>query len=259
MSHELHTPLNAIIGFSELIAQETLGPISQQKYIEFARNIRTAGQRALGMFLDVQTMAELEAERFQLKPETIDLCEMARTTVAEFRQTDSGADREVHLETNAGGSVIHADPRAVKQMVLKLLYNAAKFSAAGTAIRVTVAGPDDGSPRVSVADTGIGMTTEEAELAVRPFRQIDGGLARHYEGLGLGLSIVRKLIERHGGHLTIASAPQKGTLISLDFPAPALRHQRSLPQYELSDIAAEDRTAPSDADLRNGSRRITTR
>ena len=70
MSHELRTPLNAIIGFSKLIAQEIFGPISEPKYIEFARGIHSAGQRALSVFLDVQTMAELEAERFQLELET---------------------------------------------------------------------------------------------------------------------------------------------------------------------------------------------
>jgi signal transduction histidine kinase len=228
MSHELHTPLNAIIGFSELIVQETLGPIAQRKYIEFAHNIRSAGQRALAVFLDVQTMAELEAERFQFMFEEVDLFEVAKATVVEFRQTDSGVDREVILETDGNGLVIHADQRAVKQMLLKLLSNAAKFSAPGTIIRVTVTGPGDGSPRVSVADTGIGMTSAEAEMAARPFSQINGGLARPYEGLGLGLSIVSKLIERHGGSLTIAGVPHKGTHISLDFPAPRLRHHSDL-------------------------------
>jgi len=126
-------------------------------------------------------------------------------------------------------------------MLLQLLFNAAKFSAARTAIRITAAFTDNGSPRVSVADTGIGMTTREIELAVRPFSQIDGGLARHYEGLGLGLSIVRKLIERHRGCLTIASVPQKGTIVSLDFPPSALKLAESLPRFELSDIAVEER------------------
>jgi signal transduction histidine kinase len=225
MSHELRTPLNAIIGFSDLIAQETVGPIAQPDYIEFARNIRSAGQRALGVFLDVLTMAELEAERFSLNLQEIDLCEVARTSVAEFRQDDAGADREVVLQTDGTGSAIRADYRAVQKMLRMLLSNAAKFSAAGTAILVTVAAAGDRCCRVSVADSGIGITAEEAELAVRPFGQIGNGLARPYQGLGLGLSIVSKLIERHAGRLTIASAPQKGTHISLDFPAPSLTHR----------------------------------
>jgi len=225
MSHELHTPLNAIIGFSELIANETIGPISQRNYVEFACKIRTAGQRALAVFLDVMTMAELEAERFELKLEYVDLGIAVKAAVAEFARSDSGAGRPVEFEMHSAPPVVHADPQAVSQMLLKLLSNAAKFSAADTAIRVTIAHAADGSPRVSIADTGIGMTAEQARLAVRPFGQVDGRLARDYDGLGLGLSIVSKLVERHGGRLTIASAPHQGTHVSLDFPAPSLRER----------------------------------
>ena len=151
---------------------------------------------------------------------------------------------------------MHADPRAVKQMVLKLLFNVAKSSADGTPIRVTVVLADDGPPRASVADMGIGMTAKEAALAVQPFSQIDDGFARHYEGLGLGLSIVSKLIEHHGGRLSIASTPEEGTLISLDFPAPTLSHRRYLLQHEPSDIAAKDRTSQSGAERGNGGRAV---
>jgi len=107
-------------------------------------------------------------------------------------------------------------------MLRKLLSNAAKFSAAGSPIRVTVGAATSGFCRLGVADHGIGMTAEEAQSAVRPFGQIGDGLARPYGGLGLGLSIVHKLIERHGGRLAIASAPLKGTQISLDFPTISL-------------------------------------
>ncbi len=224
ISHELRTPLNAIIGFSELIAREAVGPIAQRQYIEFAYNIRNAGQRALEIFLDVLTMAELEAGRFSLNLEPLDLCDVAETSVAEFRRSDAAADHRIDLETGEIRSAIHADREAVCKMLRKLLSNAAKFSAAGSAIRVTVAAAGRFC-RISVADRGIGMTAEEARSAVRPFSQIANGLARPYDGLGLGLSIVRKLIESQGGRLSIASAPLKGTQISLDFPtvSPARR------------------------------------
>ena len=218
MSHELHTPLNAIIGFSELIAQQKLGPIAEPKYIEFADVIRRAGQRALTVFRDVLLMAELEAGRLRLKLEKIDLCRAAGLAVAEFRQTGAGAGHEISFETNGDGCFIHADEGAVEQMVLKLLSNAAKFSATGSTIRIAVAWAGAGSVRLDVVDTGIGMTADEAELAVRPFGKADGGLARSYEGLGLGLSIVSRLVEHHGGRLSIASSPGKGSQISLIFP-----------------------------------------
>jgi signal transduction histidine kinase len=104
-------------------------------------------------------------------------------------------------------------------MLLKLLSNAAKFSPTETAIRVTIAAGDEGFTRLSVADQGTGISPETAAMAIRPFRQVDGRLARKYGGTGLGLSIVNGLIERHGGHLSIDSAPVKGTCVSLEFPA----------------------------------------
>jgi signal transduction histidine kinase len=223
MSHELLTPLNAIIGFTDLILQEAVGPISQPGYLEFARNIRTAGQRALAVFRDVLTMAELEADLFPLHLEEIELCALAGAVVREFRQTSAGSDRVIVVDATEKSAAVHADPRAVRQMLEKLLSNAAKFSPAGSAIAVAVGSAGGGSVRVSVADAGIGMTGEEITAAIRPFGQVADGLARPYEGLGLGLTIVSRLIALHRGCLTIASAPQDGTKISLDFPVPSPR------------------------------------
>ena len=125
MSHELLTPLNAIIGFSDLISQETFGPIPQRDYVAFAQNIRGAGQRALAVFRDVMMIAELEAERFPLNLEEINLCEAAEAAVAEFRRSDSGADRVVVFEAVEKKSLVRADRPAVGQMLERLLSNAA--------------------------------------------------------------------------------------------------------------------------------------
>jgi signal transduction histidine kinase len=219
MSHELRTPLNAIIGFSEMIAEQAFGPIGQGRYIDYARNTGKAGQQMLGFVVDVLTIAQLEAGRFELELESVDLVETAETILDEFRQSETGAHREVTLTVSGTPSPVNADPRAVQQMLLKLLSNAAKFSAPDKAIRVTVAIGGEGFIRLSVTDQGTGITAETAAMAVRPFRQVDGRLARKFGGTGLGLSIVNGLIERHGGHLTIDSAPQQGTCASLDFPA----------------------------------------
>jgi signal transduction histidine kinase len=220
MSHELRTPLNAIIGFSELIADQAFGP-SPSKYIEFARNIHNAGERVLGVFDDVLTIAELEAGRFELRRDSVDLHQLAEAVLAEFCRSELGRGRQVSLEAEGEGCSVAADRRAVRQMILKLLSNAAKFSAPGTMIHLVCARSDDGWPRISVVDQGIGMTPREAELALRSFTQIDSRLARQYDGAGLGLSIVNKLIECHGGRATIVSEPAKGTCVSLDFPPAA--------------------------------------
>jgi two-component system, cell cycle sensor histidine kinase PleC len=230
MSHELRTPLNAIIGFSELIVGEVFGPIAQPKYHEFAHCILKAGERMLEVVVDVLTIAQLEAGRFALEFEALALHEVAEAAMAEFRRSELASGRQVSLETNGEPLLIRADNRAVKEMLLKLLSNAAKFSPTGTMIRLILARVD-GWARISVADEGIGMTSREAELAVQSFAQVDVRLERRYEGAGLGLSIVSKLIACHGGRLTIVSAPQQGTLVSLDFPVEPNTPHRALHRH----------------------------
>ncbi|HJU19138.1 MAG TPA: hybrid sensor histidine kinase/response regulator, partial [Stellaceae bacterium] len=223
MSHELRTPLNAIIGFSELIAGEVFGPVAQPKYAEFAEAIHKAGGRMLEVVVDMLTIARLEAGRFELHFETVDLHATAAAAAEEFRSSEIGSSRQVSVERSGEGLLIRADDRAVREMLAKLLSNAAKFSPPGSVIRLTSARTEDGWARVVVSDAGIGMTAQEAELAVRTFAQVDTRLERRYEGAGLGLSIVNRLIERHGGRLVIVSAPQQGTRVSLDFPIAARR------------------------------------
>jgi two-component system cell cycle sensor histidine kinase PleC len=218
MSHELRTPLNAIIGFSDMIVQEAFGPIGEDRYIDYARNVEKAGQQMLGFVIDVLTIAQLEARRFELRRDRLDLAELAETVLAEFRQSDEGQQHELTLSVTGSPPPVFADRRAVEQMLAKLLSNAAKFSPAGTDISVTIAPVGEHETRLSVVDRGTGISRETAELAVIPFRQVDGRLARKQGGTGLGLSIVNGLIDEHGGRLTIDSEPGKGTVVSLDFP-----------------------------------------
>jgi signal transduction histidine kinase len=237
MSHELRTPLNAIVGFSELIAHEAYGPLPQRKYVEFSNDILSAGQRISDVVGDVLTIAQLEAGQFALNWDDCELCGFAADTLAKFRRGASTRSADVTFESNSDQVPIHADLRAVEQMITKLLSNAAKFSESGTPIELRVALEGDGGVRLSVRDQGIGMTDAEAEAAVKPFRQIDDRLARKYEGTGLGLSIVNKLIEIHGGSLEIVSAPQQGTEVTLRFPA-AGDETQSEPRHEPMALSA---------------------
>jgi signal transduction histidine kinase len=232
MSHELRTPLNAIIGFSDMIAQQAFGPIAEGRYVDYARNTGQAGEQMLDFIVDVLTIAQLQAGRYELELESVDLAEVAETAMAEFQQGEDGERRAITLAISGTPRLLSADRRAITQMLLKLLSNAAKFSPDGSPIRLALAGEKDGWMRLSVADQGIGISAEVAELAVRPFRQVDGRLARKHGGTGLGLSIVHGLIERHGGRLSFDSAPNQGTTVSLDFPvdAEAAATQRYRPQ-----------------------------
>jgi signal transduction histidine kinase len=225
MSHELRTPLNAIVGFSELIVQEVFGPV-QKKYLEFSDNIHSAGQRMSSVVGDVLTIAQLEAGTFELEWDEVDLCDMTRDIVGKFRRAHPERGDDLAFDSEADRVSVCADVRSVEQMVTKLLSNAAKFSETGTPIRLNVAVEKDGAVRLCVKDRGIGMTEAEAESAIRPFRQVDERMERKYEGSGLGLSIVNKLIESHHGHLTIVSAPGEGTEVSLYFPRAAEKPTR---------------------------------
>ncbi|HWB51145.1 MAG TPA: ATP-binding protein [Stellaceae bacterium] len=225
MSHELRTPLNAIVGFSELITQEVFGPV-QKKYIEFSDSILSAGQRMSGVVGDVLTIAQLEAGTFSLEWDDVDLCGMIQEAVDKFQRAHPDRAADITFAAKMDRLMVRADLRSVEQMIGKILSNAVKFSETGTPIRLTLGVAADGSARVSVTDQGIGMTEAEAAAAIQPFHQVDERIARKYEGSGLGLSIVNKLIESHHGRLQILSAPGESTEVSLYFPCTAEPSER---------------------------------
>jgi signal transduction histidine kinase len=219
MSHELRTPLNAIIGFSELIAEETFGPIGQARYRDYAADILKSGRHMFELVNDILTMARIDAGRVDLSLEPVDLGAALRATISMLNGTEMGQGRAFAVDGLDDEVRLRADERALRQMLLNLLSNAVKFSDPATTVRILFQRQDDGGCQLTVADEGIGMTVEEAKLAVMPFQQIDSGLTRRYEGTGLGLAIVKGLIERHGGSLTIDSEPGEGCRVSLVFPA----------------------------------------
>jgi signal transduction histidine kinase len=221
MSHELRTPLNAVIGFSEIIAGEAFGPVGQQAYRTYAGDILRSGQHMLDLVTDILTMAKLDAGRFQVAASPIDLREAIERAVKMFRGTKHADGRQLTLSPEGPWPWINADEVAVRQMLLNLLSNAAKFSDPDKPIDVRCRTSPAGEVVVTVVDHGIGMTQDDAVLAVRPFYQADSRLSRKYEGSGLGLSIVSGLMTCHGGKLVIDSEPGEGSQISLVFPASA--------------------------------------
>ena len=221
MSHELRTPLNAVIGFSEIISEETFGPVGKTAYRDYASDILHSGHHMLELVNDILTMAKLDAGRYELEMVPVDLRDTIGRTVDMFRGTKHAEGRSITIASDAPWPRIEADERAVRQMVLNLLSNAAKFSEPDTPIEVQCRTSPEGEISVTVVDQGIGMTPEEATEVVRPFYQADSRLARRYEGSGLGLSIVSGLMDCHHGRLTIDSEPGVGSRISLVFPATA--------------------------------------
>ena len=171
------------------------------------------------MITDILTMAQLEAGSVEISFDIVELDSIVQSAIAMVHGTGQAKGRKVSTDGFDEKIKLRADQRSLKQMLLNLLSNAFKFSAPDTTVDLKSRYLPDGSFALTVIDHGIGMTAEEAAIAVQPFQQIDSRLARRYEGTGLGLAIVKGLIERHGGKLTIESEPRVGSQISLIFPS----------------------------------------
>jgi signal transduction histidine kinase len=219
MSHELRTPLNAIIGFSEMISDEVFGPVGTPRYREYAADILKSGRHMCEMITDILMMAQLEAGTVEMRFGPVELDSVVHSAFAILRGTEQAKGRELSSEGLERKITLQADQRSVRQMLLNLMSNALKFSCPGTTVHVASRRHADGSYALIVIDHGIGMTAEQAAIAIQPFQQIDSGLARRYEGTGLGLAIVKSLIERHGGSIAIESEPGVGSRVSLIFPS----------------------------------------
>jgi PAS domain S-box-containing protein len=217
MSHELRTPLNAIIGFSEVIASERFGPVAAHRYAEYGRDIYDSGRLLLGIIDNILDLSRIEAGRIALDETEVDLAHAIATCLRLVRERAELAG--IRLEADVPEDLrVRADERICKQVVLNLLSNAVKFTPAGGVVRIAAGRDPEGAIRVAVTDTGVGMTVEDVERAREPFVQLDASLTRRHGGVGLGLALTDSFVRLHGGELNIASAPGRGTAVTVRFP-----------------------------------------
>ncbi|MEO3432733.1 HAMP domain-containing sensor histidine kinase [Inquilinus sp. CAU 1745] len=217
MSHELRTPLNAIIGFSELIRDRGLGPDATDAYADYAGDIHSSGSMLLDLINDILDLSRIEAGRFELQEETVDLAAAVRGAVRMMAVRSESRGLALDVELPDDLPPLRADTRATRQMIVNLLSNAVKFTPPGGAVRVSARADADGV-RLSVADTGIGMSNADIAVALEPFGQVRNDLPQDMPGTGLGLPLVKSMIERHGGRLEIESQPGQGSALTLAFP-----------------------------------------
>ncbi|HLJ18943.1 MAG TPA: ATP-binding protein [Stellaceae bacterium] len=219
MSHELRTPLNAIIGFSELMAGELLGKLGNPRYREYATDIQDSAKHLLTVINEVLDFSRAEAGELRLNETEIDPAQVIHSTRRMIEERAAAAG--LTLETILPDRLPHlrADEHMLRQMLLNLLWNAVKFTREGGRISIVAEHGDNGTFRIEVADTGIGMSPEEIPTALTPFRQVDSGLTRKHGGTGLGLPLVKSRIELHGGSIAIESARGVGTTVALILPA----------------------------------------
>lgn len=214
MRHEFRTPLNAIIGFSDLIEKQSIGPVGTSGYLEHARFIRTAGEGLLGLFSDLMLCAALSAHERDLREDDYALGTIARRAVAEVEKKHGPMHGLCDCE--AGLQVV-ADRDLIERAIFHLVSNAATHG--GGLAAVSVATSPDGSALIDVRDCGPGLTDEQAAACLEPFHQQSGGLARRAGGLGLGLPLVKLVAELHGGSLIIEGGGGAGGLARISLPA----------------------------------------
>jgi signal transduction histidine kinase len=217
MSHELRTPLNAILGFSEMISGEVLGP-GLPRYRDYAGDIHGAGKHLLSLINDILDLSKAEAGKLELHVEPIDLAALIQESARLIQGRATEQKLRISLDIAALPPLL-ADRLRVKQILLNLLSNAVKFTPEGGVVSVEAAHDMAGDVAVCVRDTGIGIAPEMIPLAFEPFRQIDSALSRKYEGTGLGLPLVKQLIELHEGKVRLESILGKGTSVFITFPA----------------------------------------
>ncbi|WP_341895623.1 ATP-binding protein, partial [Ferrovibrio terrae] len=219
MSHELRTPLNAIIGFSEIIRDQMFGSVGVPRYVDYARDINGSGTHLLALIGDILDMSRIEAGYYALDEKAVDLSAVIQSALTMVRpQAERGGITLRNLSPDSLPQ-LRADERVVKQVLINLLGNAVKFTPAGGTIDVVFRQLPDGTPSLTVIDTGIGITTERLEHIFEPFQLAKAEVARQHGGTGLGLSISKRLMELHGGSLGLSSTVGSGTQAQMTFPS----------------------------------------
>jgi len=217
MSHELKTPLNAILGFSDLIQQELFGPINEPRYRSYITDIHVNGQHLLDKINDILDLSRIEGRLIEMDDQAVCIREsiVAACDVVKNARTEAAP---IEIQIPADMKLLKADPRRLQQVLAHLLSNAAKFTPREGRIEITSLLSREGGIIIKITDTGIGMEPDRIGHALEPFKQLDSRLARRFEGVGLGLPLANALVQLHQGRLSILSMPGKGTTVTVEFP-----------------------------------------
>jgi signal transduction histidine kinase len=216
VTHELRTPLTAIRGFAEFLEDGIGGDLAPEQ-AEFVRHIQLNTDQLGALVDDLLDMARLEAGKFTLRRVPVDVAALTREVVDSFRPQAQEGRIALSLSAPTGPVTAEADPMRMRQVLNNLLSNALKFTPAGGTVTVTFAASET-MLDWRVADTGIGVATEQLPHLFSKFFQAESALNRTYKGTGLGLAITKGLVEAHGGHITIGSTEGQGTVVHVTVP-----------------------------------------
>jgi len=219
MSHELRTPLNAIIGFSEIIKDETFGPVGSVKYRSYAEDINESGQHLLALINDILDLSKVESGLDDLYEEDIEVPAVIESVLRLVQQRGADGGVALDLDFTDDLPLLRGDERKLKQILVNLLTNAIKFTDAGGKVTLRAWCRADSGFVFQIIDTGIGIAAEDIPKALSRFGQVDGDLNRQYEGTGLGLPLTKALVELHGGCFDLQSQVGAGTTATVRFSA----------------------------------------
>ena len=219
VSHELRTPLNAIIGFSELIRNQTFGPLGSQAYVEYIDDIYVSGTHLLRIISDVLDLSKAEVGKLTVHDEELNLTELLSRCCRMMRGNAAERGLRLSLNTAPSSPKVLGDSALLKQLFLNLLSNAIKFTPSGGSVTVAFSLKDSGALTVTVADTGVGIAEKDLEKVLLPFSQVESAYNRQHSGAGLGLALAKRIIELHGGTLKLESKLGAGTRVHTTIPA----------------------------------------
>jgi signal transduction histidine kinase len=219
MSHELRTPLNCIIGFAQMLGSEIFGPLGSDKYREYANDIGRSGAHLLKVIKDLLDISKIEAGTTELVEEEVDIHQIIEICVGMVRDRAVQSGVELVNEVSSGLPVLYADPTQLKQILLNLLTNAIKFTAAGGRITVAADLGEDRRLAVKITDTGSGIAAADIPWVLEPFGQVSDVMTRSHDGAGLGLPLAKSMTELHGGTFDLESEVGVGTTVTVCFPA----------------------------------------
>jgi signal transduction histidine kinase len=221
ISHELRTPLNAVIGFAELMKIETFGPLGDGHYREYVDDILGGGVHLLALVNEILEVTRIRSGEILIHDERVDIAAKIDRLIRSLRPDALRGGVQLNFRIEPNLPWLRADRERVWQILRHILSNAIKFTPVGGNVLVEAEQIETGMA-ITVKDTGIGIAAEDIPLVFERFRQIDAGHARKYEGIGLGLSLARDLVELHGGRLSLESKKGLGTTVTINFPADRL-------------------------------------
>lgn len=235
MSHELRTPLNAILGFSELSKNQVFGPLGDERYIGYANDIHHSGSHLLNIINDILDLSKIEAGKMDIDESIVDVCGVIEKTITLMTASAEKAGVDIAFRTEGDIPPVLADERCLKQIMLNLLSNAVKFTPlGGEAVTVDVKINVAGQMAIIVKDSGIGIAPEDVATVLEPFGQVESALARRYDGTGLGLPLVKSMVELHGGNLKLTSALGLGTKVTVCLPAERVHNASFNDEFRMS-------------------------